>query len=100
MHSYSTTKKALLAVISIFVAIFTLVFLSLLLQDNYSNVVNDPVRWLNELDSSVAFDILSTSAELLAAVLAIAILSSFGNRLTSALWLSLSSLPCIASGLL
>ena len=62
-----------LAVATILGIILVLLGLSLTLQGNLLLILSNPVGWFNTLVDEVAFDILSTSAELLAAVLAIAI---------------------------
>lgn len=69
----SKPKSAMIAVAAILVAILSLVSFSLFLQGNFTLILGSPLQWFNALDSDIAFDILSTSAELLAAVLAIAI---------------------------
>jgi hypothetical protein len=66
-------KKAIIALATIFVVTFALISFSLLLQGNFGSILSHPVQWFNGLDSSIAFDIVSTTAELLAAVLAIAV---------------------------
>ena len=66
-------SKAILTVTTITVLVFALIYLSVLLQGNFNSILSSPSRWFSELDSSTAFEIVTTSAELLAAVLAIAI---------------------------
>lgn len=65
--------RAIITVTMIILVTFSLIFLSLLLQGNFASILSNPVRWFNDLDSSTTFDIVTVSAELLAAVLAIAI---------------------------
>lgn len=65
--------RALFAVSTILVATLLLLAASLLWQGNFSSIVVNPTQWFNSLSAETSFDLISTSAELLAAVLAIAI---------------------------
>jgi len=66
-------RKAALALATIFVVTFVLILISLYLQGNFASILANPISWFNSLDPSLTFDIILTAAELLAAVLAIAI---------------------------
>jgi len=69
----SAIYKAGITLTAILLITFTLIFLTVLLQGNFSSILSNPLRWFSALDPSIAFEIVTTAAELLAAVLAIAI---------------------------
>lgn len=66
-------SSAIYALTTIFVVTLLLVLGSLLIQGNAAAVLANPLQWFQSLDSSVSFDLVSTIAELLAALLAIAV---------------------------
>jgi len=65
--------KAGIVFLAILLVTIAAILASVLLQGNVSSIASDPIRWFSNLEPDIAFDIVSTSAELLAAVLAIAI---------------------------
>ena len=65
-----SSLSAIRALGLIFAVSFSLIVVSLILQGNFSEILSSPADWINQLDRGLAFDIVSTSAELLAAVLA------------------------------
>jgi len=69
----STTLVAIIVFLALTFASFGLLFLSSLLGQLDLTIIYDPARWLRELSTSAALDILSTSTELLAGVLAVSI---------------------------
>lgn len=70
MPSVRKTYFALFAILGITLLFFVL---TLILQGNQSSILSNPIRWFSEIDPELALSIISTAAELLAAVLAIAI---------------------------
>jgi hypothetical protein len=66
-------RNALLALLVILAVTFGLLFLSAFLQGNLASTFMNPALWFGQLDAELALDVVSTAAELLAAVLAIAI---------------------------
>lgn len=66
-------RGAVLAFFSIAAISIALVILSVILQGDSPGILLSPTNWLRGLDSSTAFDVISNGAELLAAILAIAI---------------------------
>jgi hypothetical protein len=65
--------KNILSIVAVLVATFALIFAIVILQGASSTILSDPYLWARTLDPAIAFDIVSTASELLAAVLAIAI---------------------------
>ena len=73
-----TERRSAILVASITFAILTFASLAMLalasiLSQIEMTAITDPIRWLDELETATAFEILSNAAELLAGVLAIAI---------------------------
>lgn len=64
---------AIVAFFTITAISIALIILSLVLQGDSPSILLRPTSWLRGLDSSTAFDVISNGAELLAAILAIAI---------------------------
>ena len=66
-------RGAVIAFLAILVVAATLIGIAIILQGTSANLIVSPAEWLRTVDNSVAFDAVSTAAELLAAILAIAI---------------------------
>ena len=75
-HSTERRSTALIAIIAFAIltfASFGLLLLSSLLGQVDSTIISDPARWLRELSPDASADILATTTELLAGILAVAI---------------------------
>ncbi len=66
-------RKASLALFVILAITLLSLLITVTLQGNVVSILANPVTWFSEIDPELAFSIVSTAAELLAAVLAIAI---------------------------
>jgi hypothetical protein len=69
----STALVAIIAFAILTFASFGLLLLSSLLGQVDSTIISDPTRWLRELSPDASADILATTTELLAGILAVAI---------------------------
>jgi hypothetical protein len=68
-----SARNTYLALFAIFSMTFLLFVITVFLQGNQSSILANPARWFSQIDPETALSIISTAAELLAAVLAIAI---------------------------
>ncbi|GAB5498795.1 MAG: hypothetical protein PsegKO_11060 [Pseudohongiellaceae bacterium] len=66
-------RRIVVGLLTILIACVLVFSVALIAQGSLSGFLASPVLWFAEIETSVAFDVISTAAELLAAVLAIAI---------------------------
>lgn len=69
----SIFNKTIIVLVAILVTTLALFLLAVVLQGNLQSILLNPLAWFSQLDQDTAFENATNSAELLAAVLAIAI---------------------------